>query len=298
MNGHTHHCSECGDQVAEYCDAHPSAMIESVPDHRLRSHGPIRDLLRQARADQASSAPAIDALLLSGYSLKRAEAACRPYQPPSLFTRWQWAAAAYSAATDAYNECECGLCAVTDTIECERYTAYVVALAAMEQAKDDVADSDEPRDYTIRDSHGGDWTILSCPSDLHEDVVASVRDGDWGDGHESWVWNGRSRDVVTGDEELHKVVFDAKEPPCKQDEHRWVTPYDLLGGLRENPGVWSGDNGGTTAREVCEHCGVYRVSRSRKTNRSNGTTFAATDYEVADDDSLEWVRNHEQEPDE
>jgi len=153
----------------------------------------------------------------------------------------------------------------------------------------ELRDSDEPRAYEVRDDNSS-WEITSTPSTLDEDVEESVRDGDWGDDTGSWVWTGRSSCEATSEEDSHRVAFEAEEASCDHDDgHDWRSPHAMLGGLSENPGVWGGPNGGTTSREVCGHCGLYRTYQSHATNRNDGTTYAATDYEPADEASLEWV---------
>lgn len=49
------------------------------------------------------------------------------------------------------------------------------------------------------------------------------------------------------------------EPPCTKKNHNWIRPYEVVGGLKENPGVWS--LGGTIIRytSICKHCGCKKV---------------------------------------
>jgi hypothetical protein len=39
--------------------------------------------------------------------------------------------------------------------------------------------------------------------------------------------------------------------------HRWATPWRLVGGLRENPGVY-GHGAGVLERFVCARCGAHK----------------------------------------
>ena len=59
------------------------------------------------------------------------------------------------------------------------------------------------------------------------------------------------------DETEKRVTIDPPAPECTEDEHDWQSPYELVGGLRENPGVF-GHGGGVIIVEVCPHCGMYR----------------------------------------
>jgi hypothetical protein len=63
----------------------------------------------------------------------------------------------------------------------------------------------------------------------------------------------------TGEEENGTVQLDEEEPCCTESEHDWQSPYELLGGCKENPGVW-GHGGGVIIHEVCMHCGCERVT--------------------------------------
>jgi hypothetical protein len=56
------------------------------------------------------------------------------------------------------------------------------------------------------------------------------------------------------------VPIEPEEPECSHSGgHDWQSPYELLGGLRENPGVW-GKGGGIVAEEVCMRCGCSRTT--------------------------------------
>lgn len=67
------------------------------------------------------------------------------------------------------------------------------------------------------------------------------------------------RCVETDEEEAGIVACDPEEPPCVEEgEHDYATPYALLGGLRENPGVW-GHGAGLISKSVCMRCGTERT---------------------------------------
>ena len=78
------------------------------------------------------------------------------------------------------------------------------------------------------------------------------------------------------------------EPPkCKDGaEHDWRRPIEIVGGLEENPGV-VGHGGGVIIREVCSHCGVYRVT-------DTSHAYEAIWYEDADEASKDWVESLEE----
>lgn len=44
--------------------------------------------------------------------------------------------------------------------------------------------------------------------------------------------------------------------------HDWKRPYEVVGGCRENPGVWH-DGEIMTTKAVCRKCGKYRIATLR-----------------------------------
>lgn len=62
------------------------------------------------------------------------------------------------------------------------------------------------------------------------------------------------------------------EPDCiDEDGHDWQSPYKLVGGLRENPGVW-GRGGNVVVQEACVKCGCGRITDTWTQNPSDGVT--------------------------
>ncbi len=115
-----------------------------------------------------------------------------------------------------------------------------------------------------------------------------VRDGDWGDcASTTWitvrVWqNGidADGDIVAVNEECHTVTIEPEEPPCIDDAgHDWQSPHNILGGLKENPGVW-GHAGGVIINEVCLRCGCGRTTDTWAQNPENGQQgLTSVEYE-------------------
>jgi hypothetical protein len=187
---------------------------------------------------------------------------------------------------EAGDESQCDCANVDDAIEQATATAAVCE-ATVDAARAALRDSDEIRRYEIRDDNGA-WHVDSTPADLDDDVAASVRDGDWDAEGRSWTWHGRSSCAATGEEHTHSVEIAAEVPDCVDDEHDWQSPHSVLGGLRENPGVW-GKGGGVMIREVCAHCGRYRLIDTWADDGRGGHERHES-YEDADEDSLAWVR--------
>lgn len=65
------------------------------------------------------------------------------------------------------------------------------------------------------------------------------------------------------------VGVDPDEPDCSEEKHEYGTPYDIVGGLKDNPGVW-GHGGGVLIVEVCAHCGLFRVTDTWAQNPETG----------------------------
>jgi len=57
-----------------------------------------------------------------------------------------------------------------------------------------------------------------------------------------------------------KVGIDPPEPKCKSDDgHDWQSPHAIVGGIKENPGVY-GHGGGVTIQSVCMRCGCGQLT--------------------------------------
>jgi hypothetical protein len=80
-------------------------------------------------------------------------------------------------------------------------------------------------------------------------------------------------------------------PECAEgEEHEWAYPHAIVGGLEEDPGVWS--LGGTADRyhSVCRHCGTHRHETHYGSQRNPGQVDTVT-YEAPDEETLAWVAN-------
>lgn len=101
-------------------------------------------------------------------------------------------------------------------------------------------------------------------------------------------------DVLSGEAMSMTMQIDPPEPECSAPEHDWQSPYEVVGGLRENPGVW-GHGGGVVIRTVCAHCGAYRTEDTWAQRQDTGEQgMESTSYAPADDDSLAWVAEQSQ----
>lgn len=113
----------------------------------------------------------------------------------------------------------------------------------------------------------------------------------YGDTSESMWIDWEIRCSLTDEEESGTVECEPDEPECEPGHsHEWKSPHSVLGGLKENPGVW-GKGGGVICKEVCCHCGKYRVTDTWAQRPDTGEQgLTSVRYEDADDSSMEWVQ--------
>lgn len=113
------------------------------------------------------------------------------------------------------------------------------------------------------------------------------------DGETSWVTintykkgvNDRG-EVVQVDCERHKIAIEPEEPDCIDDEHIWKSPFSILGGLKENPGV-QGHGGGVVISEVCMICGCKKTTDTWAQDMTDGeqglTSISYSESEYAEE---------------
>jgi hypothetical protein len=77
---------------------------------------------------------------------------------------------------------------------------------------------------------------------------------------------------IEADREYITITIEPDEPSCtdsRGDDHDWQSPIELVGGIKENPGVF-GHGGGVRIHEVCIYCGTERVTDTWAQNPANG----------------------------
>jgi len=130
----------------------------------------------------------------------------------------------------------------------------------------------------------GTWTLRDCESGVEQQIEAEELSAVRAAAH-AWASNGDYGhidatiwvDTAVIDEEGTRVEtvttqLDPAAPRCvdgKRDSHEWKSPYRLLGGLKENPGVW-GHGGGVIIRDVCMQCGCERTTDTWAQRRDTG----------------------------
>jgi hypothetical protein len=144
----------------------------------------------------------------------------------------------------------------------------------------------------------GNWEAEYSSKTRPEDAAQNYVDtGEWGD-EESTFWvdvttwkNGIDSNGNIGrvGVQNHTVQVDPTEPECSKEKHGWESPHEVLGGLKENPGV-QGHGGGVIITEVCKHCGCYREINTWAQNPSNGVQgLRSVCYQEPDEESLAWI---------
>lgn len=176
---------------------------------------------------------------------------------------------------------------------------YEAADAAAGQAERAWLASDEEREYAFGgDSYfghdgGGHW---HRPSEVEAALREWARGGSWDNDRTIWVrdyawaidpWDGIN---LKDYDASVTTAIDPPGPKCSGGAHDWRAPFKVLGGLKENPGVW-GSGGGVKIRRVCANCGRYWVMDTWAQNPMTGEQgLTSVEYEEPDEASLEWVR--------
>ena len=133
----------------------------------------------------------------------------------------------------------------------------------------------------------GNAEIVEDHDDGEEAAQSYVDDGDWGDGT-TWidvsVWQSginAGGEIVRVNEGSHTIEVNQEEPECTcEDGHDWQSPIEIVGGIKENPGVW-GHGGGVIINEVCIHCGCGKTTDTWAQNPNNGVQgLTSVSYEA------------------
>jgi hypothetical protein len=186
-------------------------------------------------------------------------------EPGPLETAFQRAIEAECKARDVWHDSE-------DALEEQSpsYLAWEAASDATRAAQLAFLASDEPRSYTYREE-GYEITFwANSDSEAIEHAEEMLRNGDYNEVTETF-WPSASVEGEDGDRHSVSIAVDPDEPSCEEgSDHDWKSPYRLVGGIKENPGVW-GNGGGVITNEVCMHCGCGKTTNTWATDRSNGT---------------------------
>lgn len=145
--------------------------------------------------------------------------------------------------------------------------------------------------YRVNDAHGS-IDVPARNARTAAEIFARSYDAD-----ESTFWvrcrvrRLSRRGNPVGEPEEYRIAVDPDAPDCEGDhEHDWRSPYSVVGGIEENPGVW-GSGGGVKIKQACSHCGTYRWSNSWAHDPETGEQgLDSVRYEAPDSTSIEWVQ--------
>lgn len=135
-----------------------------------------------------------------------------------------------------------------------------IAEAKLEAARQALHDSEENEQWTIYFPDGPSWVLgVMGIFEAREAAEAAIREGDYGK-IASTIWVDARIGSETDHEETLTAQIDPEEPDCADGkEHDWQSPHEIVGGLKENPGVW-GHGGGVKINECCMNCGAGKFT--------------------------------------
>lgn len=140
--------------------------------------------------------------------------------------------------------------------------------------------------YLIIDQDSGQATTRASDADEAIDWYADSIDFGADNDNIRSFWVSITAHDRDGIRTSRKVQIDPTEPPCEDgNEHNWTSPHEIVGGLKENPGVW-GHGGGVVITEVCSHCGLRRITDTWAQDPTDGEQGLT---------SVEYGRDYEEE---
>jgi hypothetical protein len=96
-------------------------------------------------------------------------------------------------------------------------------------------------------------------------------------------------DAPEPESESHTIKIPPTEPDCCAGSHDWASPLSVVGGIKENPGVY-GNGGGVVITEVCRHCGRYQITDTWAQNPENGEQgLTSVEFRDSDESSEAWL---------
>lgn len=97
-----------------------------------------------------------------------------------------------------------------------------------------------------------------------------------------------AKDVISWDIEIGWCA----EPVCAQEgyEHKWMTPWQIVGGSQANPGYLREENGMIMRKLCCSRCGKYAIASTGMPEPETGiSSLFSLEYDEADTKSLQWI---------
>ncbi len=183
-------------------------------------------------------------------------------EPGPLLTARRQALVAYTQERERWD--------VTDEEPTEAEEAYLDQLAkACDDTLDALVASEEPVPWILSEQ-GCDYRRVWARTIDEALSLAADDGGDYGERHET-IWVQRYvRSPDRCEEGVTTVTLEPKEPKCtRRDGHEWSSAIELVGGIKENPGVW-GSGGGVKIHRACIHCALGRTTDTWAQNPVTG----------------------------
>jgi hypothetical protein len=135
------------------------------------------------------------------------------------------------------------------------------------------------QEWVSEGSYDGRCIVTVYVTEIDPETGDPYQDGYYGDGRHAMG------EVMAGPEPQP----DRTECGDEDGDHDWQSPHELVGGLAENPGVWS--RGGTSMvyKYVCANCGMYKTVRDTGAQRNPGELEETITYREADEASTAWA---------
>ena len=113
------------------------------------------------------------------------------------------------------------------------------------------------KNYTVREIESGWEEEIEAESlsEAKEQVRKIANNGSYGELN-STIWVDF---LLYNNEEEHSVTIavNPSAPKCSESEHDFQSPFELVGGIESNPGVF-GSGGGVIIDEACMNCGCKK----------------------------------------
>jgi hypothetical protein len=145
--------------------------------------------------------------------------------------------------------------------------------------------------YIYREESGYDERFTAADDEAAETRAREMlREGDWNQDRSTATFRVRASiaEIVTENGEEYEenwrtvaVTFEPDEPACITDctgGHDWQTPYELVGGIRDNPGVRA-NGGGVTIDYACVLCGARKHVNTWDTDPATGAVMETVSYD-------------------
>jgi hypothetical protein len=160
----------------------------------------------------------------------------------------------------AWLECACPYCEGDLDPSCPLSELDDAASADLDRAREHAVENDLPRTWFLSEEGHGYGEFVGTREEAIDEVQSNVERINYPD-TTGTIWiDVMIRCEATDEEWSGSVTLDEPEPDCHPGyTHEWIAPHWLVGGIKENPGVW-GNGGGVVIHEACRHCGCERVT--------------------------------------